>query len=133
MDCTLVEDKTFTINEVAALFKVSDHTLRYYEKIGLIFDIKRDSCGRRVYSSRNLNWLNFLMCFKNTGMPLEKIKAYVDLMHDGEITATLRKQIMLDHKEKVENQIEELSKNLEMINYKISYYQKIEENVKHLI
>ncbi|MGG6311855.1 MerR family transcriptional regulator [Paenibacillus macerans] len=111
-----------TIKEVSEETGLSTYTLRYYEREGILPNVKRDSSGNRLYDSESMEWLQFILSLRATGMPLAEIKQYVDLYKKGESTFRQRKQMMLDHKEKVEKNVAEILKYLEIINYKLALY-----------
>lgn len=85
------------INEVSKLTKLRPHTLRYYESIGLIKDIKRNSQGKRIYSEQDLKWLEMINRLRATGMNISKMKEYARLRYIGDETVTERKNIMKEH------------------------------------
>jgi DNA-binding transcriptional MerR regulator len=114
---------TYTISEIAEMMNVSTHTLRFYDKEGLLPDVERVN-GRRVFSEKDLKWLRVLNCLKNTGMPIKEIRKYIELCRQGDKTLEERYQIILKQKSKIEKQIEFLQYNLKEINYKEWYYQK---------
>ncbi|WP_145029407.1 MerR family transcriptional regulator [Paenibacillus sp. Y412MC10] len=111
-----------TIKEISEETGISTYTLRYYEREGILPGVKRDSSGNRLYDEESMEWLNFVLALRSTGMPLAEIKHYVDLYWEGESTLKIRKQMMLKHKEKVERDLRETYKNLEQINYKLALY-----------
>ena len=98
----------FETSEVANITKLKAHTLRYYESIGLIKDIKRDSSGKRIYSEQDLKWLEVINRLRATGMNINKMKKYASLRHMGDETVTERKNIMKEHLTSIERKIEEL-------------------------
>ncbi len=116
----------FSINQVATEAGISTDTLRYYEKEGLLFKIRRTSSGHRRFSKADISWLNFVLCLKSTGMPLDEIRAYKELAQEGDLTLGERKKILENHREFLRQQISELKRNLKTINYKIDYYQEVE-------
>ncbi|RRJ63496.1 MerR family transcriptional regulator [Paenibacillus oralis] len=111
-----------TIKEVSAETGISPYTLRYYEREGILPSVKRDPSGNRLYDEESLEWLNFILALRATGMPLAKIKEYVDLYREGESTLNMRKQMMLEHKKKVEKDLAATYRYLEQINYKLALY-----------
>lgn len=112
----------YKINEVAKKIGVTTHTLRYYEKEGILPPITRDSGGRRVYSEENLQWLEIVTCLKKTNMPVKDIKEIVRLSIIGDETIDERKEILVNHRKDIEKQMEELHDSLNKINKKIAYY-----------
>ena len=115
------------IKEVSALTGIKAHTLRYYENIGLINNITRDSNGRREYSENDIKWIEFLKRLKETGMKLSKMKKYVELKNIGSTTIKERKVLLQVHAENIENEIKKLSGTLEYIYNKNDIYKKMEE------
>lgn len=115
------------IKEVSALTGIKAHTLRYYENIGLINNITRDSNGRREYSENDIKWIEVLKRLKETGMKLSKMKKYVELKNIGSTTIKERKVLLQVHAENIENEIKKLSGTLEYIYNKIDIYKKMEE------
>ncbi len=112
----------YSIKEVAKKFGMSAHTIRYYDKAGLMPFIGRDNSGNRVFSETDLNWMAMVRCLKDTGMPIKEIKQYADWCVEGMKTIEDRKTMLIDHRNHVLKQIEELKKNLELIDSKISVY-----------
>lgn len=113
----------YTINQVADQFDLPAHTLRYYDKEGLLPFISRDKNGNRLFSVRDLNWVALICCLKNTGMPIKEIKQYSDWCKEGSQRFDERKNLLISHREQVLKQIEDLSKNLELIDSKIATYE----------
>ena len=70
--------KTYTIKEVSELFNIPNSTIRYYEEIGILTKVERNSVGKRIFLESHINRLKAISCFKNTGMSLEKIKQFFD-------------------------------------------------------
>lgn len=115
-----------TISELASQLGLSAHTLRYYEKIGLIRDVDRVG-GRRSYSRRDVVWLEFIKRLKNTGMPLKQIQEYSDLRYAGDVTISQRKAMLLSHRQDLEANIAQLQAHLEALDVKIETYNHMED------
>lgn len=115
--------KTYSIGEVAAKTGLSTYTLRFYEKEGLLPNIRKNSAGLRRFSEDDLGWLYILDCLKSTGLPLKEIRHYFELIKRGDETLAERLQIFENQKIRLEKQIEILQNNMEKINFKIKYYQ----------
>lgn len=114
---------TYTISEVAQKMGVSAHTLRFYDKEGLLPNVDRVN-GRRVFKDKDFAWLRVLNCLKNTGMPLKEIHRYLELCKLGDNSLNDRLKLLLDQKENIENQIKFLEYNMKELKYKIWYYEK---------
>lgn len=113
----------YSINEVANKFGISVHTIRFYEKEGLFPFIKRNNSGNREFSDSDLDWVKLVCCLKNTGMKIKDIHQYVDWCMKGNDTIDIRKDLLVEHRKEVLQQIESLQKNLQLIDFKISHYE----------
>ncbi|MBZ0321372.1 MAG: MerR family transcriptional regulator [Anaerolineae bacterium] len=118
---------SLTIQEAAATTGLTVHTLRYYERIGLLMPIGRAANGHRRYSQQDINLIRTLNRWRQTGMSLVDIQHYVKLIEAGDITAGERRAMLEAHRETVVRQMEELQTTLELIDYKIQNYTDIEE------
>lgn len=116
----------YLISDVANLTKLSTHTLRYYEKEGLITNIKRDNNGLRVYDDNDIELINIITCLKDTGMKISDIKAYLalDVSNNANRLAIFEKQ-----RNQLLAQIEILNQHLATADYKIWYYQNVDNLV----
>ena len=112
------------ISEISEKSGISIHTLRYYEKIGVLKPIARNSSGRRIYNTSDLEWLTWINRLKSTGMPLSEIKAYANYRSVGDSTLIQRQNILKQHGAKLSEEIERLNKELAIVQFKIESYQK---------
>jgi DNA-binding transcriptional MerR regulator len=112
----------YSINEIANLFGLTAHTLRYYDKEGLLPFIDRDPSGNRIFTEKDLEWLTMICCLKDTGMPIKEIKQYADWCAKGMGTLEERKDMLTKHRLNVVKQMEALQKNLDLIDSKIAVY-----------
>lgn len=120
---------TYSISQVAGKMGISVHTLRFYDKEGLLPNLQRLG-GRRVFSDEDLAWLQILSCLKETGMPLKDIRRYMELCQQGDDSLRERQEMILKQKESVEAQISALEAHLKVIERKIAYYNSaIAENL----
>lgn len=119
-------ENLFSIQQVASMTGLSTHTLRYYEKIGLIKNVQRDQTGYRQYTDFDLAWIQFLIRLRVTGMPMLKMKQFSDLRQKGDSTITARKELLEEHYKDVLGKIEELELNSQRIEEKIAHYKKLE-------
>lgn len=117
------------ISDVSKLMNLNSSTLRYYESIGLITDIKRNASGKRVYSEKDIKWIEMIGRLRETGMNISKMKKYAQLRKMGDSTITERKNIMKDHLEFIENKIKELSKSRDYVAKKVEIYTKMDEKI----
>ena len=114
---------SLTIAQAAAASGVSAHTLRYYERAGLL-DTDRGSNGHRRYGDRELEWIRFVTKLRATGMPIRDIKAYADLYRLGDGTHPERLALLEAHRENVRSQLAETERSLELIDRKIDFYRE---------
>ena len=112
------------ISDVAKQTGLSIHTLRYYEKEGVLKNIHRNPSGRREYDHRDLEWLTWIKRLKSTGMPLNQIKEFSSLRQQGDHTLHLRQQILTEHSKTLIGEIKRLNKELEIVKYKIELYEE---------
>ncbi|PNQ80208.1 MULTISPECIES: MerR family transcriptional regulator [Paenibacillus] len=119
----------YSMTYVVENLNVSAKTLRFYEEQGILPNISRDEKGRRVYNEQQLDWISFIRCLKETGMPLSKIKDYKELYESGNSTFLQREEMLMQHKLGVQKKIDESFKHLEEINYKIAMYELQKEEV----
>ncbi len=114
----------YSISQVAERFGVEPHTLRFYEKEGIISP-SRSSGGVRLYNEQDISQLEMAMCLKSTGMPLKDIRRYFELVEAGDSTLDQRLEIFLEHRSHVLTEIDELQKYLSKIDRKIQWYRDL--------
>lgn len=114
-----------TIKEVSEKFEISQDTLRYYERIGLIPKVNRSRGGIRNYNEEDLNWVHFIKCMRAAGLPIEVLNEYVTLMKEGEKTVEARKELLIEQRESLENKMMDIKATIERLNKKIEKYDKI--------
>ena len=112
----------YTIKQVAEQFAISTHTLRYYEKEGLLPLVMRDEKGNRLFCEADLEWLVLIRCLRDTGMSVGEIKAYVALCQQGNATIFQRREIIAQHKRDVEKKICRMQEYLTRIDRKLQGY-----------
>lgn len=116
-----------SIKQASERLGIPPHTIRYYEKVGLLPFIQRDEHGNRIFEQNDLEWINLMTCFRVTGMPVADLKHIVDLALQGESTIAERKSILEKHKQALEKQREELDRAFEAVNYKLTKYDLIQK------
>lgn len=117
------------ISEVSKLTKLKPHTLRFYESIGLIKDIKRNTAGNRVYSEDDLRWLEIINRLRETGMNINSMKEYARLRHIGDSTISERKIIMQEHLASINKEINRLIEARNFVEKKVEIYTEMEEEI----
>jgi DNA-binding transcriptional MerR regulator len=112
----------WAVGEVAGKVGLSAHTLRWYEQMGLLDEIPRDSAGRRRYRLADVERLQLLTKMRATGMSVRDMVRYVELLRAGEGTRLERLQLLEAHRATVLRQIDDLQRDLAVIDYKITMY-----------
>jgi DNA-binding transcriptional MerR regulator len=110
-----------SIAEVAERTGVTAHTLRYYERIGLV-SVPRDDVGRRVYTADEIGRVLFITKLRHAAMPIRDIQAYFRLVAEGPQTEPQRLALLEQHRAEVQNRMCELQSALEAVEYKIAVY-----------
>lgn len=113
-----------TISEAARATGLSAHTLRYYERTGLLEPVERGPDGRRRYSDEDLQRIRLLTMLRATGMPIRRIREYADLFRAGDSTHEQRLALLEAHREAVRDRVAETERNLELIDRKIDHYRE---------
>ena len=120
-----LNDNSLTIQQVAEATGLTEHTLRYYERIGLIHPINRAANKHRRYTSDDIGWIDFLNKLRATGMSIQEMQRYAALQREGDCTLPERVQMLKALRDKVMAHMAELQENLELIHYKIDTYSEI--------
>lgn len=123
-----------TITEVSEKYDVSQDTLRYYERIGLIPRVNRNKSGIRDYTEEDCRWVEFIKCMRSAGLPIEVLIEYVGLFQQGDATIEARKELLIEQRKQLTARMEDMQKTLERLNYKIEVYyeQLVGEKEKEL-
>ena len=113
----------YTVSQAAKKSGVGSHALRFYDRQGLFPFMSRDQRGVRRFSEGDMECLKIIMTLKATGMKIKEIKAYLDLCTLGNAALEPRLQFMRDRRAEVLRQIEQLKKHIDVIDYKLWYYE----------
>lgn len=113
---------TLTISDAADHLGVSAHTLRYYERAGLLDGVARSGSGHRRYGEEDLAWITFLTRLRATGMPIRQVRRYAELVRAGEHTACERMELLEEHRDVVHAHLQEVQRHLALIDHKIDIY-----------
>ena len=113
---------SYSIKEIADKMGVTTSTLRYWDTEGLLPNVNKIN-GRRVFEDKDFKWLRVLNCMKNINMPIKKIKEYVELAQKGDSTLKARYEMILEQKQVIQNQINDLNTCLKEFEYKEWYYE----------
>ena len=112
----------YSISEVSKMFNLSVPTLRYYDKEGIIHGIERDASGIRIFTEDAIGSLKMIECLKKSGLSIKDIKKYMDWIDEGDSTLEKRKQLFEDQRKVVLQEMQELQKVLNTLDYKCWYY-----------
>jgi len=118
-------DERISIAQAAEVTGLSTHTLRYYEREGLMLvPVDRASSSHRRYSPSDLGWVQFLTKLRSTAMPIAQVREYVDLARRGDATSADRMELLLRHRIAVVAQLDEVARSLAAIDVKIEIYRE---------
>lgn len=113
-----------TIKEVSEKYAVSQDTLRYYERIGLIPPVARTAGGIRNYTESDIGCVETAVCMRNAGVPIEALIEYVKLYQEGDATFEARRQLLQEQYDHLEEQKQQIEQTMNRLQYKISRYEK---------
>ena len=114
-----------TIAEISKKVNLSPNTLRYYERIGLIPEVKRTESGIRDYTEKDLGFVELAKNMRSAGMSISSLVKYVRLYKKGSSTIEARKQLLISQREVIKEKLNELQNSFEMITYKINNYDEV--------
>ena len=101
---------SLTIAEAAEQTGLTTHTLRYYERDGLMLgSVERSSSGHRRYSERDLTWIEMITRLRSTGMPMRDVRRYAELVRAGDGNELERLDLLVGHRDRVERQLAEVT------------------------
>ena len=118
------------ISEVGERFGLTNDTLRYYERQGLLGVIPRDASGDRDYTEENCKRIYFIKCLRDAGVSIEALVQYTKLLDEGPATHEQRKQILIEQREVLRGRAEKKKKGINTLNYKIENYDTILKDIK---
>lgn len=114
-----------TIGQISETTGLSIHTLRYYEKEGIMPHVKRNESGNRIYEQSDVEVLRFICCLKETGMPVKDIKKFVSFLMKGEETIEDRIELLQGQKKNIQSQVDQLLSYIQMLDGKVELYKSI--------
>lgn len=115
--------RTLTIGQAAGELGISTHSLRYYERIGLLGPVARDASGHRRYSVEDVQRLRFLHCLRKTEMPIRGLREYAALAREGQASVEARVKLLRAHGRNLRERIQELEALLATIDQKVERLQ----------
>ena len=113
-----------TIKEVCEKFNLSPDTLRYYERAGVIPEVRRTKGGIRDYSQDDVNWVENAVCMRGAGVPIEMLIEYVRLFQMGDETIEARRDLLLEVRSGIQKKLDQYQETMNRLNYKISRYEE---------
>ena len=122
-------ESLLSIEEVAKRTGLTAHTLRYYERIGLIAPVARAAGGQRRYAASDMAWIEFLLRLRTTHMPIGKMQAFATLRGAGDSTVLDRRQMLEEHLIDVLAEIEAMSQSAIALQAKIEHYRSMEQSL----
>ncbi|KRK39461.1 MerR family transcriptional regulator [Loigolactobacillus bifermentans] len=113
----------YSIGQVATQTGITEYTLRFYDKAGLLPFVKRNAAGRRQFSSADVDFINLISCLKDTGMSLAEIKNFVDMSLAGDVTLPQRLALFKRQQQAVRQQIQDAETRLAKLDHKVRFFQ----------
>ncbi|WP_339296940.1 MerR family transcriptional regulator [Paenibacillus sp. FSL R5-0623] len=118
----------YTVKEAAQITGLTQHAVRFYTDKGLVPSVQRNQNNIRMFNDESINWLHGVKCLKQSGMPIEFIKKYIDLCLEGDSTIPQRFALIMEHKEAALVQLEEAKQHVAHLEQKTDLYQAILEH-----
>lgn len=115
-----------TIKEVSKKYDVSEDTIRYYERIGLLPKVSRKESGIRDFDDTSCKWIEFIKCMRSAGMRIEALIEYMELFKKGKQTVLARKNLLLEQRDLLIEKRNDINKTIDRLDYKIKLYNDIE-------
>ena len=113
----------YTVGEMAKLLGITASTLRYYDREGLLPFVERSSGGIRMFQESDFEWLQVIGCMKKAGMSIKDIRQYIEMALQGDETIAPRLAMFRHQREVLKQQMEELQRTMQMVDYKCWYYE----------
>ena len=119
-----------TITEVSKKYNIKPDTIRYYERIGLLPKIPRKNNGNRYFNEGMQGWIEMIVCLRHSGVPVEKLIDYADMLRAGDSTLQAREDLLKEQLKELEDKKKDLNRSIDRLKHKISLYKsgEIKEN-----
>lgn len=119
-----------TITEVSKKYNIKPDTIRYYERIGLLPKIPRKNNGNRYFNEGMQGWIEMIVCLRHSGVPVEKLIDYADMLRAGDETLQAREDLLKEQLKELEQKKKDLNRSINRLKHKISLYEsgEIREN-----
>lgn len=118
-----MSEKTYTITEVSKKFDINPNTLRYYERIGLLPAIPRQSNGNRYFTEKLLGWLEMIVCLRHSSVPIEALIDYANMLRQGDGTLEAREDLLKEQLDMLYQKETNLKRSIERLEHKVSLYE----------
>lgn len=112
-----------TITQMSVKYPIKADTLRYYERIGLIPNVPRSANGHRIYPEYLQSWIEMIICLRHSGISIEKLIEYVQLMKQGDSTLKTREDLLVEQRDLLLEKQRNLQRSIDRLSHKISLYQ----------
>lgn len=122
--------KTYNIREIGQIFDVPSSTLRYYEELGILPEVKRDEYKQRVYTDEHIDRLQAITCFKRTGLPMSKIHDFFEYAENLRDNIDKVVDMMENHEKYIVDQMEKMQQDLDHIRQKVRFYNGIKKAIE---
>lgn len=122
--------KTYNIREIGQFFDVPSSTLRYYEELGILPEVKRDEHKQRVYTDEHIDRLQAITCFKRTGLPMSKIHDFFEYAENLRDNIDKVVDMMENHEKYIVDQMEKMQQDLDHIRQKVRFYNGIKKAIE---
>ena len=122
--------KTYNIREIGQIFDVPSSTLRYYEELGILPEVKRDEHKQRVYTDEHIDRLQAITCFKRTGLPMSKIHDFFGYAENLRDNIDKVVDMMENHEKYIVDQMEKMQQDLDHIRQKVRFYNGIKKAIE---
>ena len=113
-----------TITDVSKKYNITADTLRYYERIGLIPEVNRNTSEIRDYAEKDCKWVHFAKCMRSAGLSIEVLVEYVAMFQQGTSTIKARKELLIEQRSRLDENIKEMQQTLERLDKKIDGYEE---------
>jgi len=113
-----------TITDVSKKYNITADTLRYYERIALIPEINRNTSEIRDYAEKDCKWVHFAKCMHSAGLSIEVLVEYVAMFQQGTSTIKARKELLIEQRSRLDENIKEMQQTLERLDKKIDGYEE---------
>ena len=122
--------KTYNIREIGQIFDVPSSTLRYYEELGILPEVKRDEHKQRVYTDEHIDRLQAITCFKRTGLPMSRIHDFFEYAENLRDNIDKVVDMMENHEKYIVDQMEKMQQDLDHIRQKVRFYNGIKKAIE---